>query len=75
MGYAPGLAFLGKVSLGLFRMLVRVFGGFSSNSLSFLLLLHELGHQLVRSVSESSRIYMKCTCRIYCGGKDLLTSR
>ena len=62
VGHAPGLAFLIKASLGLFRTLVRGFSSFSQIDLSFTLLTLGLGHQLVRTVSESSRIYMKCTC-------------
>ena len=74
IGHAPGLALLSKVSLGLFRTLVRVFDGFSQISLGFTLLTLGLGHQLVRTGGESSRIYTRCICVSYFGDNDLFNS-
>ena len=74
IGHAPRLAFLSVTSLGLSRTLVRVFCSFSQIYLSFMLLTLGLEHQLIRSVSESSRIYMKCTCMSYFSGNDLFIS-
>ena len=74
IGHALGLAFLSVASLGLFRNLVQIFSGFSQIHLSFTLLTLGLRHQLVRTVSESSRIYMKCTCMSYFSGNDLFIS-
>ena len=74
IGHGPGLAFLSVTSLGLSRTLVRVFYSFSQIYLSFMLLTLGLKHQLIRSVSKSSRIYMKCTCMSYFSGNDLFIS-
>jgi len=56
IGYAPRLAFLGRVSVLLVRTLVRGFGGFRQVYSSFTQLTLRLEHQLVRPVGESGRI-------------------
>jgi hypothetical protein len=56
IGYASGLAFLGRVSVLLVRTLVRGFGSFRQVYSSFTQLTLGLGHQLVCPVGESGRI-------------------
>ena len=55
---APGLAFLGKVSLGLFRTLVRVLDQFKSIHLRTSGLALVCRHQLVCTVSKIGSFYM-----------------
>ena len=62
---APGLAFLGKYQPWALPNIGPGLQQFSQISLSFMQFVLGLWHQLVRSVDESSRVYMNAKCSCY----------